>query len=138
MPYLPFLAQEVLEVDVEFHQSHPLHLHPALGLQEEEEEEEDHQHQSKQPPLQQQDHAPHPINQGEPTTRVHWDRERESQHFLLKCQVYWGMNPTTSQLTEGFQQCMTFLSYIGGPNTDNWVKEQANWTIDQIIFKGLQ
>ena len=28
---------------------------------------------------------------------------------------------------------MTFLSFIRGPNTDNWVAEQAEWLVDQIV-----
>ena len=28
---------------------------------------------------------------------------------------------------------MTFLSFIRGPNTDDWVAEQAKWLVDQVI-----
>ena len=28
---------------------------------------------------------------------------------------------------------MTFLSFIRGPNTDNWVAEQAEWLVDQVV-----
>ena len=27
---------------------------------------------------------------------------------------------------------MTFLSFIRGPNTDDWVAEQAEWLVDQV------
>ena len=28
---------------------------------------------------------------------------------------------------------MTFLSFIRGPNTNNWVAEQAEWLVDQVV-----
>ena len=42
------------------------------------------------------------------------------------------MNPNARQLTEPYQRTMTFLSFIRGPNTDDWVAEKADWLINQV------
>jgi len=42
------------------------------------------------------------------------------------------MNPHIEQLAVPYQRSMTFLSYIRGPLINNWVKEQAQWLIDQV------
>ena len=42
------------------------------------------------------------------------------------------MNPNAPQLTEPYRQSMTFLSFIRGPNSNDWVAEQAEWLVDQI------
>ena len=43
------------------------------------------------------------------------------------------MNPNAPQLKEPYRQSMTFLSFIRGPNTDDWVAEQAKWQVEQVI-----
>ena len=43
------------------------------------------------------------------------------------------MNPNACQLTEPYRHTMTFLSFIRGPNTNDWVAEQAEWLVDQIV-----
>ena len=52
---------------------------------------------------------------------------------MLEFQLYRGMNPNAPQLTEPYRQSMTFLSFIRGPNTNDWVAEQAEWLVDQVI-----
>ena len=52
---------------------------------------------------------------------------------MLEFQLYRGMNPNAPQLTEPYRQSMTFLSFIRGPNTDDWVAEQAEWLVNQVI-----
>ena len=43
------------------------------------------------------------------------------------------MNPNARQLPEPYRCAMTFLSFIRGPNTDDWVAEQAEWLVDHIV-----
>ncbi len=43
------------------------------------------------------------------------------------------MNPHVEQLAIPYQRSMTFLSYIRGPLVNNWVEEQAQWLMDQIV-----
>ena len=52
---------------------------------------------------------------------------------MLEFQLYQGMNPNAPQLTEPYRRSMTFISFIRGPNTDDWVAEQAEWLVDQVI-----
>ncbi len=68
---------------------------------------------------------------GNPPKEFHGDRE-ESKAFLLNFLLYRGMNPHVEQLAIPYQRSMTFLSYIRGPLVNDWVKEQAQWLIDQV------
>ncbi len=43
------------------------------------------------------------------------------------------MNPHMEQLAVPYQRSMMFLSYIQGPLVNDWVKEQAQWLIDQVM-----
>src|SRR6266568_3516912 len=43
------------------------------------------------------------------------------------------MNPHVEQLTIPYQRSMTFLSYIRGPLVNDWVQEQAQWLITQVM-----
>ena len=69
---------------------------------------------------------------GNPLKEFHRDRE-ESKSFLLNFLLYQGMNPHVEQLAIPYQRSMTFLSYIRGPLVNDWVEEQAQWLIDQVM-----
>ncbi len=69
---------------------------------------------------------------GNPPKEFHGDQE-ESKAFLLNFLLYRGMNPHMEQLAIPYQRSMTFLSYIQGPLVNDWVEEQAQWLVDQVM-----
>ncbi len=69
---------------------------------------------------------------GNPPKEFHGDRE-ESKAFLLNFRLYRGMNTHVEQLAIPYQRSMTFLSYIRGPLVNDWVEEQAQWLVDQVM-----
>jgi len=48
------------------------------------------------------------------------------------------MNPNADVMTNPYRRTMTFLSYIRGSLVDDWVQEQAQWLVDQVMGGVLQ
>jgi hypothetical protein len=56
----------------------------------------------------------------------------KTEGFLQEWNIYYGLNWGADVITTPFTRAMLFLSFIKGPNTQEWVTAQIEWLGDQL------
>ncbi len=62
-----------------------------------------------------------------------FDGERDrTQLFLSQWEIYWGLNYTINIMAEPYKRVLCFLSYIQGPDVQDWVTHELHWLQEQV------
>src|SRR6266404_3475218 len=62
-----------------------------------------------------------------------FDGERErTQLFLSQWEIYWGLNYQVDIMAQPYSRVLCFLSYIQGPEVQDWVTHELRWLRDQV------
>ncbi len=62
-----------------------------------------------------------------------FDGEHErTQLFLSQWEIYWGLNYQVDAMAQPYSQVLCFLSYIQGPEVQDWVMHELRWLHDQV------
>ena len=67
---------------------------------------------------------------GNPPQTFDGQRDR-TQLFLSQWEIYWGLNYTVDIMAEPYKRVLCFLSYIQGPEVQDWVTHELRWLRDQ-------
>ena len=73
---------------------------------------------------------------GNPPLVFKGDRTK-SEEFATQWSLYEGVNINNSQMRNPFQRAMLFLTYIQGPDVNEWVKAMSAWLRLQITRQGV-
>ncbi len=68
---------------------------------------------------------------GNPPQTFDGERKR-TQLFLLQWEIYWGLNYQVDIMAQPYSQVLCFLSYIQGPEVQDWVMHELQWLCDQV------
>ncbi len=60
---------------------------------------------------------------GNPPQTFDGDRDR-TQLFLSQWEIYWGLNYTVDIMAEPYKRVLCFLSYMQGPEVQDWVTHE--------------
>ncbi len=63
---------------------------------------------------------------GNPPQVFNGDRDR-TQLFLSQWEIYWGLNYTVDIMAQPYTRVLCFLSYIQGPDVQDWVTHELQW-----------
>ncbi len=55
-----------------------------------------------------------------------------TQLFLSQWEIYWGLNYQVDIMAQPYSQVLCFLSYIQGPEVQDWVTHELRWLCDQV------
>ena len=69
---------------------------------------------------------------GNPPQTFDGERER-TQLFLLQWEIYWGLNYQVDIMAQPYSRVLCFLSYIQGPEVQDWVTHELRWLRDQVV-----
>ncbi len=62
-----------------------------------------------------------------------FDGERErTQLFLSQWEIYWGLNYQVDAMAQPYSRVLCFLSYIQGPEVQDWVTHELRWLREQV------
>src|SRR5882757_10328715 len=62
-----------------------------------------------------------------------FDGERErTQLFLSQWEIYWGLNYQVDAMAQPYSRVLCFLSYIQGPEVQDWVMHELRWLREQV------
>src|SRR6266404_9240999 len=62
-----------------------------------------------------------------------FDGERErTQLFLSQWEIYWGLNYQVDAMAQPYSWVLCFLSYIQGPEVQDWVTHELQWLREQV------
>ncbi len=62
-----------------------------------------------------------------------FDGERErTQLFLSQWEIYWGLNYQVNAMAQPYSRVLCFLSYIQGPEVQDWVTHELRWLREQV------
>ncbi len=59
------------------------------------------------------------------------NRDR-TQLFLSQWEIYWGLNYTVDTMAQSYTRVLCFLSYIQGPEVQDWVTHELRWLREQV------
>ncbi len=68
---------------------------------------------------------------GNPPQIFNGERER-TQLFLSQWEIYWGLNYQVDAMAQPYSQVLCFLSYIQGPEVQDWVTHELRWLREQV------
>ncbi len=68
---------------------------------------------------------------GNPPQTFNGEHER-TQLFLSQWEIYWGLNYTVDIMAQPYTRVLCFLSYIQGPDIQDWVTHKLRWLWDQV------
>ncbi len=68
---------------------------------------------------------------GNPPQTFDGERER-TQLFLSQWEIYWGLNYQVDIMAQPYSRVLCFLSYIQGPEVQDWVTHELRWLRDQV------
>jgi len=71
---------------------------------------------------------------GNPPQTFDGERER-TQLFLSQWEIYWGLNYQVDIMAQPYSRVLCFLSYIQGPEVQDWVTHELRWLCDQVYSR---
>jgi hypothetical protein len=64
------------------------------------------------------------------------DRE-QAENFLAQWNLYSRVNRHNPVMTNIYQKCLIFLTYIQGPLVNEWITEMSNWLERETTVMGV-
>ncbi len=55
-----------------------------------------------------------------------------TQLFLSQWEIYWGLNYQADIMAQPYRRVLCFLSYIQGPEVQDWVTHELRWLCEQV------